>query len=88
LPTKLRADAESIVALLKQKADAKYLAGMLRFGIDNQNALGVKIPEVRKIAKALKRTTNWRSSFGPPASTRRASWPQWWMTRQRLPKSK
>jgi 3-methyladenine DNA glycosylase AlkD len=52
LPTKLRAEAESIVALLKQKADAKYLAGMLRFGIDNQNALGVKIPEVRKIAKA------------------------------------
>jgi 3-methyladenine DNA glycosylase AlkD len=54
LPTKLRAEAESIVALLKQKADAKYLAGMLRFGIDNQNALGVKIPEVRKIAKACK----------------------------------
>jgi 3-methyladenine DNA glycosylase AlkD len=55
LPTNLQTDADSIIALLKQKADAKYLAGMLRFGIDNQRALGVKIPEVRKIAKACKK---------------------------------
>ena len=55
MPTKVQTDAESIIALLKQQADAKYLAGMRRFGIDNQRALGVKIPEVRKIAKAYKK---------------------------------
>jgi 3-methyladenine DNA glycosylase AlkD len=55
LPTKVHPDADGVIALLKQKADAKYLAGMLRFGIDNQHALGVKIPEVRKIAKAIKK---------------------------------
>ena len=55
MPTKAQTDADSIIALLKQQADAKYLAGMLRFGIDNQRALGVKIPEVRKIAKVYKK---------------------------------
>jgi 3-methyladenine DNA glycosylase AlkD len=40
---------------LKQKADAKYHAGMLRFGVNNEKALGVKIPEVRKLAKLIKK---------------------------------
>ncbi|WP_440135342.1 DNA alkylation repair protein [Chitinophaga sancti] len=44
-----------IIDLLKEKADAKYHAGMLRFGIDNEKALGVKIPEVRKLAKIIKK---------------------------------
>lgn len=44
-----------IIDLLKEKADARYHAGMLRFGIDNEKALGVKIPEVRKLAKVIKR---------------------------------
>jgi len=44
-----------IIDLLKEKADAKYHTGMLRFGIDNAKALGVKIPEVRKLAKIIKK---------------------------------
>jgi len=44
-----------VIDLLKDKADSKYHAGMLRFGIDNDKALGVKIPEVRKLAKLIKK---------------------------------
>ncbi|OOQ60103.1 DNA alkylation repair protein [Mucilaginibacter pedocola] len=48
-------EVQHIINLLKARANAKYLAGMQRFGIDDQYALGVRIPEVRKIAKAYKK---------------------------------
>lgn len=48
-------DVTEIIDLLKEKADTRYLAGMLRFGVDNEKALGVKIPEVRKLAKLIKK---------------------------------
>ncbi|WP_232538775.1 DNA alkylation repair protein [Chitinophaga tropicalis] len=48
-------DVTEIIDLLKEKANPRYHAGMLRFGIDNENALGVKIPEVRKLAKIIKK---------------------------------
>jgi len=48
-------DLKEVIALLKEKADAKHHAGMQRFGIANDKALGVKIPEVRKIAKLIKK---------------------------------
>nr|WP_294949062.1 DNA alkylation repair protein [uncultured Mucilaginibacter sp.] len=54
MPTNVQADIDTIITALKQKADSKYLAGMARFGVDNRHALGVKIPEVRKIAKVYK----------------------------------
>jgi len=41
--------------LLKEKSSPQYLAGMLRFGIDNSKALGVKVPEIRKLAKIIKK---------------------------------
>lgn len=44
-----------IINLLKEKADANYHTGMRRFGINNETALGVKIPEVRKLAKIIKK---------------------------------
>jgi 3-methyladenine DNA glycosylase AlkD len=44
-----------LIDQLKQKADAKHHAGMMRFGISNDKALGVKIPEVRKLAKMIKK---------------------------------
>ena len=44
-----------VINLLKDKADAKHHAGMLRFAVDNKKALGVKIPEVRKLAKLIKK---------------------------------
>ncbi|MES2807090.1 MAG: DNA alkylation repair protein [Bacteroidota bacterium] len=48
-------NANDVIDLLKEKADAKYHAGMLRFGIANEKALGVRIPEVRKLAKLIKK---------------------------------
>lgn len=44
-----------VIDHLKQKADATYHAGMARFGIANEKALGVKIPEVRALAKLIKK---------------------------------
>lgn len=44
-----------VINLLKDKADAKHHSGMLRFGVDNKKALGVKIPEVRKLARLIKK---------------------------------
>jgi 3-methyladenine DNA glycosylase AlkD len=44
-----------IIDQLKQKATPAYHAGMLRFGVDNSKALGVPIPELRKLARYIKR---------------------------------
>jgi 3-methyladenine DNA glycosylase AlkD len=46
---------DEIVSLLKQKSNPVYLAGMKRFGIDDVNALGIPIPELRKPGKAIKK---------------------------------
>lgn len=43
------------LSLLKEKSSQRYLEGMLRFGIDNSKALGVKVPEIRKLAKIIKK---------------------------------
>jgi len=48
-------DVTEIIDLLKEKANTRYHAGMLRFGINNEKALGVKIPEVRKLAKIIQK---------------------------------
>ncbi|WP_343692657.1 DNA alkylation repair protein [Chitinophaga sp.] len=48
-------DVNAIIDLLKEKADARYHAGMKRFGIDNEKALGVKLPEIRSLAKIIKK---------------------------------
>ncbi|GAB3935635.1 DNA alkylation repair protein [Mucilaginibacter myungsuensis] len=47
--------SEDIIDTLKDLSSLQYLAGMARFGIDNTKALGVKIPEVRKLAKIIKK---------------------------------
>ncbi|MBB6112500.1 3-methyladenine DNA glycosylase AlkD [Mucilaginibacter lappiensis] len=44
-----------IVEFLKQKADAGYLAGMQRYSIDATHAIGVRLPELRKLAKTIKK---------------------------------
>jgi 3-methyladenine DNA glycosylase AlkD len=51
----LSVDVNDVIDTLKDLADAKYRAGMTRFGISNDKALGVKIPELRKIAKLIKK---------------------------------
>lgn len=48
-------DLSEVISSLKEKADARYHAGMQRFGIANEKALGVKIPEVRKLARLIKK---------------------------------
>lgn len=48
-------DLNEVISSLKEKADARYHAGMQRFGIANEKALGVKIPEVRKLARLIKK---------------------------------
>jgi 3-methyladenine DNA glycosylase AlkD len=44
---------QEIIELLKQKAEPAYLAGMLRYGIDTTHAIGVRLPELRKLAKII-----------------------------------
>ncbi len=50
--------AADIIDVLKEEANTAYLAGMTRFGIDNTQALGVKLPDLRKIAKIIKKDHN------------------------------
>ncbi|HEY9194920.1 MAG TPA: DNA alkylation repair protein [Mucilaginibacter sp.] len=47
--------ASDIIDLLQKEADAAYLAGMKRFGIENTRALGVKLPYLRKLAGMIKK---------------------------------
>lgn len=43
---------------LNEHSSAQYLAGMSRFGIDSSRALGVKLPDIRKLAKLIKKDHN------------------------------
>jgi 3-methyladenine DNA glycosylase AlkD len=51
-------NAVEVVGLLKQMADVTHLDGMKRYGIDNSKALGVSMPQVRKLAKEIKKDHN------------------------------
>jgi 3-methyladenine DNA glycosylase AlkD len=46
---------EEIVKELKASADAEAAAGMSRFGINTDNALGISISDLRKIAKRIEK---------------------------------
>ncbi len=46
---------EEIVNRLKGRSDPKSVEGMARFGIDLDRALGVRVPEMRKLAKEIKK---------------------------------
>lgn len=48
-------DIQQVIDLLKQNADASRLEGMKRYAIDTSNAFGVTMPEIRKVAKELKK---------------------------------
>lgn len=48
-------NTEEIIELLKQKSNPANLAGMKRFGIEVETALGTPIPELRKLAKIIKK---------------------------------
>ena len=44
----------TILRQLKALGNAEHRAGMKRFGIENSKALGIKVPELRKLAKTIK----------------------------------
>ena len=48
-------DPEEVIILLKQKSNEKHLAGMKRFGIEDKSALGIPMPELRKLAKTIRK---------------------------------
>jgi 3-methyladenine DNA glycosylase AlkD len=61
-------DIDEIIVLLKEKSNPKYLAGMKRFGIRDEFALGIPLPELRKISKSIKTDqalsmTLWKTNF-------------------------
>jgi 3-methyladenine DNA glycosylase AlkD len=47
-------ETKQVITLLRQKSNPTYLTGMKRFAIDTRFALGISVPELRKIAKEIK----------------------------------
>ncbi|MEQ9216675.1 MAG: DNA alkylation repair protein [Cyclobacteriaceae bacterium] len=45
--------AEWVIDQLKQMANPDFVAGISRFGIPTENVIGIRSPELRKVAKAL-----------------------------------
>lgn len=61
-------EAEQILADLRQLENEHNLAGMARFGINPNQVLGISIPTLRKMARAIGRdhalaTSLWASSI-------------------------
>lgn len=48
-------EAHEIIDLLQEYANPAYREGMKRFGIDNSHALGVPLPQMRKLARLIKK---------------------------------
>jgi len=48
-------DLDEIIAVLHQKSSPAYLEGMKRFAIENNRALGIPVPELRKLARIIKK---------------------------------
>ena len=46
---------DEVIDILKQKSNEKHLAGMAHFGISGVKALGVNMPDLRKLAKKIKK---------------------------------
>ncbi len=60
--------ATDVIKRLEDKARPDQLEGMARFGISTKNRLGVSIPELRKVAKELRKNHElaldlWRTKF-------------------------
>lgn len=49
-------NVKEIQATLRSKASTKYRANMQRFAIDNRKAYGVPTPEIRKVARAIRKS--------------------------------
>jgi len=49
---------QEVIEQLKQSADTSRLEGMKRYAIDISNALGVTMPEIRKLSREIKKDHN------------------------------
>lgn len=56
-------DTESVVARLESLGDPKNVAGMARYGIVTKRAFGVAAPQLKALAKEIKRQTNDRHAL-------------------------
>ena len=67
--------ASEVMALLQEhaSADARALLGP-RYGIHVDDALGVSMADMKRLARPSDATTPSPPTCGRPASTRRASW--------------
>ncbi len=55
-PGKIKhSSADQVIERLKSLSNPVNIVGMSRFGISSKNTLGVSMPEIRKIAKGMKR---------------------------------
>lgn len=63
-----------VIDLLKGMANPAYHKGMARFGIDSSKALGVKVPELRLLAKTIKKINNYHLIYGIPAYMNAGFW--------------
>ncbi|MGZ3752145.1 MAG: DNA alkylation repair protein [Mucilaginibacter sp.] len=48
-------DVDDVLSILKQKSDPSRLEGMKRYAIDISNAMGVTMPEIRAVAKQIRK---------------------------------
>src|SRR5262245_57169616 len=54
-PRRRANEVESVITSLKRVASKRYRAGMARFGLPSDNALGVPVGSIQKLAKRLGR---------------------------------
>ena len=61
---------------LKMLADPEARAKMSYFGVNVPKAHGISAPVLHSFARHIGKDQHWRSSCGPPASTRQESLPR------------
>ena len=57
-------NVQQVIDQLRQRSDALHLEGMKRYAIDNSKALGVSMPQVRQLAKEIKRNIPCHLNYG------------------------
>jgi 3-methyladenine DNA glycosylase AlkD len=52
------ASVEEVLQKLKEKSQPNQVEGMARFGITDEHRLGVRVPDMRKLAKEIGKDHN------------------------------
>ena len=66
----LAMNIDEVIDLLKQKSNPAYLEGMKRFVIENTKALGIPIPELRKLFRIIKKYHSLALQIDKPVFTK------------------